>query len=184
MSAAERLVLEGSSADMTMDEVARAVGVSKPALYYHFPSKDALMTAVIRQALERDAQDIQKVLSGARTPAAQLRALVRVMLRADERPYQALHERLRDITRSLPSAQMAQLQPAFQAGLPSQLQSLLQAGIEAGEFRPHDTHLMAQMLGSVLGSLGGAGSTDHVEDEVMRFVWAGLTSNEFAAKLI
>lgn len=175
MAAAERLLLQGPSADMTMEAVAQAVGVSKPALYYHFASKDALMGAVITQALERDAHDLQSVLAGARTPTLQLRALIRAMLTAGERPHQALHERLRELTRSLSAEHLAHLHPTFQAGLPTQLEALLQAGIRAGEFRPHDTHLMAQLIGGVLGALPRSSDPSHVEHEVMQFVLGGLT---------
>ena len=44
---ARRLIRAGGFADLTMDDLAQAVGVSKPTLYQHFRSKDDLTARVV-----------------------------------------------------------------------------------------------------------------------------------------
>jgi AcrR family transcriptional regulator len=50
-----------STSAVTTDETARAAGVSKKTLYQHFPSKDALLEAVMRFTLEKRTADIAAI---------------------------------------------------------------------------------------------------------------------------
>ena len=75
-----------------MDDIAAAAGVTGPAIYRHFPSKDALLVALFDQLAERLAGGVAEVRAGlgqGTMPEAQkaLEALVRfhVRLALDER---------------------------------------------------------------------------------------------------
>lgn len=48
LDAAGRLVRQHGASALTLDAVAREAGVSKGGLLYHFPSKEALITAMIK----------------------------------------------------------------------------------------------------------------------------------------
>ena len=50
LSAAARLFAERGYAAAGMDEIARAAGTSKGGLYFHFPTKQALLAAVVGRA--------------------------------------------------------------------------------------------------------------------------------------
>jgi len=52
LEAAERLVGEVGAARMTLDGVAQSAGVSKGGLLYHFPSKEALLSALAKRYME------------------------------------------------------------------------------------------------------------------------------------
>jgi AcrR family transcriptional regulator len=56
LDAAEQLVADAGASNLTLDAVAAAAGVSKGGLLYHYPSKDALLTAMI----ERHCDDIDR----------------------------------------------------------------------------------------------------------------------------
>jgi AcrR family transcriptional regulator len=60
-----------------MDEIGAAVGISGPALYRHFPGKDALLTAVLVPISERLLTEGRRRAEAAADPAAALDALVR-----------------------------------------------------------------------------------------------------------
>lgn len=62
LDAAESVVVSGGAARLTLDAVARAAGVSKGGVMYHFPSKEALLQALISRAIERshEARDTQR----------------------------------------------------------------------------------------------------------------------------
>ena len=51
-----RLLAERTADDLSLREVARAVGVSATAVYRHFPDKGALMHALAQEGLKRLAQ--------------------------------------------------------------------------------------------------------------------------------
>src|SRR5690606_31588146 len=59
--------LEGFS----MRKLAKAVGVTAPALYRHFDGKEAVLHDVVREAYERMAQYLYRALQG-RTPLERL----------------------------------------------------------------------------------------------------------------
>jgi AcrR family transcriptional regulator len=58
LDAARRLLLRGGIAGTTLEAVAREAGMSKAALYYYFPSKNALMFELVFGVLERHAQAV------------------------------------------------------------------------------------------------------------------------------
>lgn len=53
LKAACQLVREKGAATLTLDAVAKEAGVSKGGLLYHFPSKDALIKALMEDFLDR-----------------------------------------------------------------------------------------------------------------------------------
>lgn len=53
LDAAEAIVLESGAAHMTLDAVAERSNISKGGLMYNFPSKDALLKAMIGRLLAR-----------------------------------------------------------------------------------------------------------------------------------
>ena len=53
LDAARQVLLRKGFGATTLEAVAREVGVTKPALYYYFPSKDALLFELMFESLER-----------------------------------------------------------------------------------------------------------------------------------
>jgi len=56
LSTAEKLLGERAFADISIDDLARGAGISRPSFYFYFPSKDAvLLTLLDRVVSEADA---------------------------------------------------------------------------------------------------------------------------------
>jgi AcrR family transcriptional regulator len=53
LDAAEQVVARDGVSNLTLDSVARQAGVSKGGLLYHFPSKSALVTAIVERLATR-----------------------------------------------------------------------------------------------------------------------------------
>lgn len=53
LDAALDVVAAEEGADITLDAVARRAGLSKPGLTYHFPTREALLLALVEHAAER-----------------------------------------------------------------------------------------------------------------------------------
>jgi AcrR family transcriptional regulator len=62
LDAAMRVVDAVGGADITYQSVAREAGLTKAGLMYHFPTKDAMMIAVIEHVIERWQAELQEVL--------------------------------------------------------------------------------------------------------------------------
>ena len=53
LDAAEQLVSAAGASNLTLDAVAQSAGVSKGGLLYHYPSKDALLVAMLERHCEQ-----------------------------------------------------------------------------------------------------------------------------------
>lgn len=62
LDAALRVVDAVGGADITYQSVAHEAGLTKAGLMYHFPTKDALMIAVIEHVIGRWQDELQEVL--------------------------------------------------------------------------------------------------------------------------
>lgn len=80
LDAAMRVVDAVGGADITYQSVAHEAGLTKAGLMYHFPSKDAMMIAVIDHVIARWQRELQEVLGvplAQSTLADRVRAFVR-----------------------------------------------------------------------------------------------------------
>ncbi|MGW4475440.1 TetR/AcrR family transcriptional regulator [Nonomuraea sp. NPDC004354] len=74
---AARLFVERGYADTGIDDIGAAVGISGPAVYRHFPGKQAILLALIELSLERLREGTQAALADQdREPQEALIALV------------------------------------------------------------------------------------------------------------
>ena len=77
LQAAAQLFAERGSRAVGVDDVGAAVGVTGPAIYRHFASKDAMLAEMLLRISERLLEGgSERVADAGADPAAQLRALV------------------------------------------------------------------------------------------------------------
>ena len=77
LRAAAQLFAERGSRAVGVDDVGAAVGVTGPAIYRHFASKDAMLAEMLLRISERLlAGGTERIAAAGDSPAAQLRALV------------------------------------------------------------------------------------------------------------
>jgi len=55
MRTAERLLQERSLGEISVDDLARGAGISRPAFYFYFPSKDAVVLTLVDRMVEEAA---------------------------------------------------------------------------------------------------------------------------------
>lgn len=81
IEAAARLFAARGYYAVTVDDLGEALGISGPALYRHFPSKQALLVAVFDQVIEMQREQLAEALSEAADPSGALEAMVRLHVR-------------------------------------------------------------------------------------------------------
>lgn len=64
INAAEAVVIESGASHMTLDAVAAKAGVSKGGLLHHFPSKVALLEAMVMRQVKMHQERREKMLDG------------------------------------------------------------------------------------------------------------------------
>ena len=86
LSAARGLVEQGNGGTPNMSELARAVGISRQALYLHFPDRGSLLLALVADVDEREDLHAEvSAMLAAPDAAGQIRAWVRMQARRNPR---------------------------------------------------------------------------------------------------
>lgn len=75
LDAATEIIMDHGVHQLTLDEVAKTAGVSKGGLLYHYPSKEALLTAIVER-LQTEQNDLYESLQ--RDGYGQVEAFVRL----------------------------------------------------------------------------------------------------------
>ncbi len=81
LEAARRVLLRGGVGALTVEAVAREVGVTKTALYYYFSSKDALLFELMFEILETHAKAVHDSVEKAKDGADALGRLIRTSVK-------------------------------------------------------------------------------------------------------
>ncbi len=149
-AARERFAAYGY-AKVTMDDIAGDLGVTKPSLYYYFPTKDDVLRSVVRQ-------EQQEFLAGL-TAFVERRTSARVILQEYVRRRAALAGTLMSLNRLDLSAWhhlkpvVADLFDDFAKQEISLIQRILQDGVTAGELSAPSPRKTATLIVHVLQGL-------------------------------
>lgn len=82
LDAAAKLFSTRGYVDTGIDDIGEAVGVTGPAVYRHFDSKQALLVAVLERAVEHSAAIVPRVRAEATSPEDALQRLVELTVAA------------------------------------------------------------------------------------------------------
>jgi AcrR family transcriptional regulator len=136
LDATEEVLTERGYAATSLEEVARRTGVTKAALYHHFPNgKDELIVAVGQRMLERDHAGMTDAIALASGARAQLEAGATWMF-GREPPSRANIARRGPVSPPQKSEEMAH---RFMTALHAPIEEVMKRGVMSGELRPHDT---------------------------------------------
>jgi AcrR family transcriptional regulator len=77
VDAARRVLLRQGIAATTLDAIANEVGLTKAALYYYYPSKDALLFEIMFDTIERESRALHDGVAQSKNGGEALRAIIR-----------------------------------------------------------------------------------------------------------
>lgn len=150
MRAAIEIINQKSFALATMSEIAASLGMRDAALYYYFPTKQALVQACHVQSLERFECLLSEAGASGASGAERLETFLRRMLDDSERNgpqiYFGDHSYLADDEREAIDSWAARLTVV--------LEQFLKDGIEDGSVVPCETRLVVQLLLGMIIWLG------------------------------
>lgn len=146
IQAADRLWGEKGVRGASLDDIARQASVTKPTVYYYFPNKSALFTAVVCSVLEEHGAGLKTAAHrGGRARERLVSALAFLIGARCSGP-----RLLRDGGMTLTVDQNSQARSAFFRHFFSPLQQILDDGVAAGELRQLDTAFATQSLLNLL----------------------------------
>ena len=94
LDAAEMVVLRDGVARLTLDGAASEAGLSKGGVLYHFPSRDALVSAMVERLIDRFNRDLEVARRHDEGAGAATRAYVRATFRPAPGPEREHEDRL------------------------------------------------------------------------------------------
>ena len=171
---------------VSLDEIAREVGVRKQTVLYWFPSKDALLDAVLEQVANELLVVIDAAIRSADDdPVERIDAVVRAVFRpAVRRP--ALLGLLREVSR-LPAAHADRLRTMVQPVV-DRCVGYLSLEMDKGRLRSADPRLIAALAYATVTGIAtepealravrwepNAVDLRHLRDELRAFLRAALT---------
>jgi AcrR family transcriptional regulator len=143
--AASELMIERSSTDVSLSDIAQKSGVNAALVKYHFGNKDGLLLALLARDAETELSNLEYLLAQPLTPTAKLRLHIGGIIRAYHRfPYmnRLIHYLLHES-----SAEAAdEVSKFFVAPLLDFHRRLLAEGVKTGEFREIDPVLFYTSL--------------------------------------
>jgi AcrR family transcriptional regulator len=119
---------------VTVDDIARAAGVNKAMIYYHFTGKLALYRAIVCEMLDEAGTRVSAVVSDSSTPPEKLdRFVAGLIALADSRPYfpPLMLREIAEGALHLDVEILSRMRTVFLA-----FARILVEGQEAGAFRP------------------------------------------------
>lgn len=142
IDAARRICLDVDEGGMTMERVARLLGVRTPSLYHHFPGgKDELLLALADHCSREDGEAIARIVASDGDPLDRLHAVARHFSASIGRhPYRQLTE----LRSRLPAEARSRIQDWFAQRVEQPLLQLLDEGIAARQFRCIDPEIFVR----------------------------------------
>ena len=176
IQAADRLWGERGVHGASLDDIARDASVTKPTVYYYFPDKSALFTAVVCSVLEEHGGGLKTAARrGGRARDRLISALAFLVGARCSGP-----RLLRDGGVTLTVDQTSQARSAFFRHFFAPLQQILDEGVTAGELRQLDTAFATQSLLNLLDPwtgrepLPGGRSPNQLATDIVGLVVDGI----------
>lgn len=141
LAVARRLFIRRGFADVSVGEVAQAVGVTKPTLYYYFKGKEGLYAAVL--------MDLMREVGGYMAAVAHMPGSVRKRLTDLATGYfvhadGTMEPMLRDTAELLGEERAAEVWRTYHEAMLTPLTALMREGIRSGEVREADPDVLVR----------------------------------------
>ncbi|MBI5263455.1 MAG: TetR family transcriptional regulator [Bradyrhizobium sp.] len=143
--AASELMIERSSIEISLSDIAQKSGVNAALVKYHFGNKDGLLLALLARDAATEVTNLEYLLTQPINPTAKLKLHIGGIIRAYYRfPYmnRLIHYLLHEST----AESANEVSKFFVAPLLDFHRRLLAEGVEAGEFRNTDPVLFYTSL--------------------------------------
>lgn len=173
LSAARRCFIESGFHPTRMDDIARAAGLSKGGVYFHFKSKQEVFDSLVQEEFENSMAFLASVTREERPISEKMQSIAQHYMQyfsqAPEAPrfFIVMGEMaLRD---EALAGRLLEMQKAFV----EQIAQLLQEGIEAGMIRPVNARTLGAVLKALLDGVEGLNALRYPMDP-QEFLATGL----------
>ncbi|BBD98392.1 TetR/AcrR family transcriptional regulator [Sphingobium amiense] len=179
LTAADMFLARGSHR-VAMTDIADELGITKPALYNYFSSKDDLLVECFRQSNQVIIEQLDRIERSAGPGLEKLRAIIRAYARLITVDYGSVMIRLED--RDLPDILRNEVR-GYKRAIDARVRATIEGGIADGSILPCDVKLATFAIMGALNWIGqwfrsdGPYSVDRIGDEYADRLTKGLAKN-------
>jgi TetR/AcrR family fatty acid metabolism transcriptional regulator len=152
LKAAHELILEKGAAALTMEDIASRVGISRAAIYLHFPSKEDLILELMERGMRVFVDSLSATVDAPGTPREKLQAVIEQVFQSHDNR-QAFSEVFQDREMLHRLAEKRGAMVGHWEEPMRRIAAVLEEGKAAGEFDPEmPTPIMLSILSGLFAS--------------------------------
>ena len=137
LSTATELFIQHGYHGLAMRQIAEALHVSKPALYYHFRDKEELFLAILTMYLDEMETAIDRISAEPATCREKVRNFMEYVLGQPPDQRAIIHLASQEV-RQLSEPVRKSFGQIYQEKFIGKIEAILKAGMQRGEFKPID----------------------------------------------
>jgi AcrR family transcriptional regulator len=150
LTTANAMLHEHGYLGVAMDDVAKAIGVSKAALYHHFPEgKEQLVLEIAESEIAKDTKGIEEAIATGKTTRKKLENIATFVFTHHRQTSRIL----RDAMRFMPGEHQKRIYSMFYEQHYKRVLAVIQQGVRQKEFRRHDTEKSAWAFMGLLSEM-------------------------------
>ena len=176
LKVASELFSEKSYHDVTVDEIASAVGVAKGTIYLYFPSKERLYLEILEDSFEAIESLLEKEIEKRDSAPVKLKKVLRLIFEFYQMNLDVLRILSRDETHLI--REHFQFTEHWRLRRIKLYEKILEKGQREGSFRPINTKLVAivifGLVRSVMFYYRIDRSASEISDDVFSIISAGI----------
>jgi len=179
LSVAARLFVAGGYNGFSMRQIAEELGVSKPALYYHFKDKDDLILAVLIAALEEYNQLINTCIVCDSSARQRLTRLVKSIFDLAPEKRALIRIAGQEIVHLSPLSRQT-FNLLYHEKFIGRITQIFQDGIQAGEFMAVDPVLATRIFLGMMSPFFHLpdGNARHISDVTLSIFFEGALRHD------
>lgn len=151
ISAAKQVFLKYGYGRVTMNDLAHAAGISRPALYLVFSKKEEIFRAVVRRMAGEVSDDVKRGLGGVKSPLDKLKFVCEVWM---VRPFDWMNEspeakEVFESSHDFAQDAVAEAMSLFESDLREALDLFPKGALPKGISHKNAAHLLAAAIGGI-----------------------------------
>jgi AcrR family transcriptional regulator len=153
LETADALLHEHGYLGVSMDAIAKQIGIRKASLYHHFPDgKDQIMLEIANKHINLNKDGLQDAFNAGKTVRKRLEAMAIFIFKDTRRT----HRVLEDTMQFLPLEHQQTLGSGFFNHIFGKVHQVFETGIKTGELQAHDTRFSTFAFLSLLSEMNAA----------------------------
>ncbi len=179
LKVASELFSDKSYHDVTVDEIAGAVGVAKGTIYLYFPSKERLYLEILEDSFEAIESLLEKEIAKSDSAPVKLKKVLRLIFEFYEMNLDVLRILSRDETHLI--REHFQFTEHWRLRRIKLYEKILEKGQREGSFRPMNTKLVAIIIFGLVRSVMFYYKIDRSASEISDGVFSVISEGILAS---